>query len=184
MELFLDEFERERTRHFSFRVDPDEGNTLFGEVDLELAGPIEVDVEVERVNSTFVVEGDVSADIKFECGRCLRERVKSFSLHTQWVLMSPEVWHLEYGGDDEVELNEDDLDVSFYEGDSIVLDELVREALLLEVSGQLKCADDDSGCEAAYREHVGEETLEDNEDAGIDLRWAPLQDIKLANNDE
>lgn len=184
MELFLDEFDRERTRHFSFSVDPEQGAKLFDDIEVELASPIAVDVEVERVDTTFVVEGDVSARLTFTCGRCLAERTKEFSLHTQWVLMSRDAWLTKYGDDDEVELNEDDLDVSFYEGESVVIDELVREALLLELSGQMRCPEGDADCDAAYRKNVGEDAIEENEETSIDLRWAPLKDIKLADGDE
>lgn len=184
MELFLDQFEREKTLHFSYSVDPEDGAKLFDDIEVELASPIEVELDVERVDTTFVVDSDISARLAFVCGRCLAERTKTFSLQTQWVLMSRGAWLDKYGDVEEVELNEDDLDVSFYEGESLIIDELVREALLLELSGQLRCPEGDSDCDAAYRENVGEEAIEENEESSVDLRWAPLKNIKLADNEE
>lgn len=181
MELFLDEFERENTRHLSFRVDPEGAVSLVEGLDVSVESPVEVEVDVERVDSTFVVDSQVDAELSFICGRCLRRRTETFSMVTQWILMAQSDWLSAYE-DEEIELNEEDLDVSFYEGDSIVIDDLVREAIVLETTGKLKCPEGDPECEEAYQAALGEDVLKANEEDAIDLRWAPLKDIELADN--
>jgi uncharacterized metal-binding protein YceD (DUF177 family) len=109
-----------------------------------LIGPGGVlDCHVDRGDENSVhVQGSLAATIPLQCGRCLNpfsydvaQRLDLFFLPQQ-------------GGDaveDEVELTERDLVVTFYKDGQIDLEEMVREHLLLALPMRRLCSDDCAG---------------------------------------
>ncbi len=152
------------------RVDEDE--TFYAELTAQLLG------------TTIHLDGHIEGGFYYRCGRCLEWRPFALDESVQFVLMSRPTWDENYGEEDEVVLQEEDLDVSYYEEEIIDLRPLLREAVLLELPTFPVCPDELSeACDTAYERVVGEETLEENEENSIDLRWSKLRDIELGDDD-
>ena len=154
----------------SLRVDPD--------------STFEVELRAQLVGSTVHLSGFMEGAFHFLCGRCMEWRQLELDEEVQFVLMSRPSWEETYG-EEEISLSEEDLDVSYYDGEIIDLRPLIREAVLLELPTFPACAEEErERCDKAYNKKVGEEILEKNEENSIDLRWAKLRDISLKQNED
>lgn len=143
-------------------------------------GRLITSLEATRVGTTIRIRGTIEASVGFECGRCLESRNAKVDFEFEYVLMARSEWEQTYSSADELELDADDLDVSFYEGEEIDVAPLVREALLIELPTLPRCADAERDeCDAAFEKNVGSAAIEENEAAAVDLRWGPLKDLKL-----
>jgi uncharacterized protein len=139
-------------------------------------------LRVYKERSTVYVDGVVRADFEYKCGRCLTDRHLEVDKDVDFVLMSEEDWSSTYEDDDEIALEEEDMDVSFYDGDTVDLGPLFREAVLLELPAFPQCPEEKrEACDEAYEAKVGDETLEQQEEHKVDLRWWPLKDIELSD---
>ncbi len=141
-----------------------------------------VEVGVERVADTILVRGQARASLNVTCVRCTAPQILEVQAHVDAVLMPLTKW--EGTEEEEVELKEGDLDISYYEGEELDLGPLVREAILLEMPQYPSCGiEPKEGC-PSYVKHVGAPAKEMEENS-TDLRWEGLKAIKasLANND-
>jgi uncharacterized protein len=181
MILHLDEFdEGESLRTVHVDASAEQASQLLHDSGYRVTGSLSADLQANLVGTTVRVHGPMSVDVEFECGRCLEMRKMTVELEAEFVLLEKSEWSAKYEGDDEIELSDDDMDVSFYEGDEIDLTPLVREAVLLDLPLLPRCSDEDRAiCDEAYRRNVGEAALEELDDAALDQRWAALKDIKL-----
>lgn len=124
-----------------------------------------------KQGADVVVRGHLVAKLVTDCSRCLEAaRVDVDSDVTSLLTarradLRPEP--------DEVELTPEELDREFFTGDTIVLDDIVREHLLLEVPIQPLCSDVCPGIPVPAKV-AGPKDLRDTEAAGIDPRFAPL----------
>ncbi|MGM0556554.1 MAG: YceD family protein [Myxococcota bacterium] len=154
--------------------------------DFELGDPsgFGADLRIYKERSTVYVDGVVRADFKYRCGRCLTRRHHEIDKDVEFVLMSEEDWSSTYEGEEEIALEEADMDVSFYEGNTVDLGPLFREAILLDLPVFPQCPDElRDSCDEAYEKRVGDETIEEQEHQKPDLRWWPLRNIELADDD-
>jgi len=157
------------------------------EDDFRVTGPEEfaVDVTAIRDGRTVILTGEVVGHFDYTCGRCLTERSLEVRSPVNFEIMARDEWEQTYTGEEEIALEADDLDVDYYEGDSIDLGPFIRDAITLELPQWPQCPDEvREECDDAYEEHVGDETVEKLEEHSIDLRWWPLDDIELENDGE
>jgi len=166
---------------------PGEYAELFADVpEFALARPeaFEVKLNAQRMSDgTIRLWGYVLAPLAFCCGRCLEDRELEVDAEVEYLLIPREQWRAryEFDGDEEVdiELGEEELDMDTYEGDELELGRYIRESVLLELPTFAVCGPElEDECDAAYAANVGKETMEKNEEAGIDLRWSKLLEIK------
>ncbi len=107
--------------------------------------PASAKIQLSRVNQNVTLEGSAALAIEPSCARC----GKKFSSH----LKVPFLWHLTPYFEDpekkspteseEIELNEDDLDFSFYHNEEIDLAEILGEELMLALPLRFLCQE---GC--------------------------------------
>lgn len=129
-----------------------------------------VEVHAHKQGADVVLHGRVAAGLVAECARCLEDAHLAVDTEISSLLtargatLRPEA--------DEVELTPEELDREFFSGDRIVLDDLVREHLLLEVPIQPLCSEECPGIPVpaavagpADLRQVGQ---------GVDPRFAPL----------
>src|SRR5690554_4185129 len=102
-------------------------------------------IRARMEDSTVYIQGEAKATFEYQCGRCLGTQRLDIDTEIDFVLMSEAEWSSAYAGSEEVELSEEDLDVNFYTGDSVDIAELVREAVLLQLSTYQRCPSEDSG---------------------------------------
>lgn len=100
-------------------------------------------IRAHKQGADVVIHGRVTSILVTECGRCLEDAVIVVDADVSRLLTAR-------GADlrpepDELELTPEDLDRDFYSGDTIVLDDAVRENLLLEVPIQPLCREECAG---------------------------------------
>jgi uncharacterized protein len=124
------------------------------------------------------IQGQLATSLEAFCARCLEPL-------TQDVKREFDLLYRPQGADagrDEISVTDAEAEISYYEGNGILLDDVVREQILLAVPLKLTCREDCKGlCPQCGKNRNVEEcscvtTLEEP-------RWAALKDIrsKLAN---
>jgi uncharacterized metal-binding protein YceD (DUF177 family) len=126
-----------------------------------------VDVQIARTGNGILVQGRVSADIATFCGTCLKDIVIDVQSDISTYLV-PKT-EIETACE-ELALTPEDLDREYYEGDVVSLDELVGDALMLDLPMTPKCRAQCDGLSQYTQEASG---------AAIDPRLAPLASIRL-----
>ena len=94
-----------------------------------LKEPVTLKAYVKRIGSKILVKGVVKTLVQLECGRCLED----FLYHIDEDFTATFLPAEQRPKDPDLELESEDLDVSFYEGKVIDLSELVREEILLAI---------------------------------------------------
>lgn len=131
-----------------------------------------VDGRIRRDGRRVKVTGKVTGHLQLECDRCLKTVgstvTAKFSLEY--------VTAADYEAQQAVELSEDDLDLSVFDGAVIDIDLLVREELLLAAPVHVLCQKECQGiCPTCGGDR--NETACDCETDGIDPRWAGLKEL-------
>jgi uncharacterized protein len=100
----------------------------------------------------FLLQGDVHATIETTCGRCLGPATVPVDT-TVTLLLVPEVvegkrsvkGRRSKDSEGEFEFDRDEADVATYDGDTVILDDLVREAIVLDLPISALCSEDCTG---------------------------------------
>ncbi len=145
--------------------------TALGDSDATAVGDGAIDVRISKSGADVVVHGKAKVDVELPCARCL-DPVK--------VTLSPEISVLmvpasKIKHDREHEMASSEADVLPYDGENVVLDDLVRDDLLLEIPMIPLCSEDCPGIASA---HPKEETRP------VDPRLAPLLRMKKEKEKE
>lgn len=124
-----------------------------------------------KQGADVLIHGHVTSTLVTECARCLEDAVIEVDADVTRLLTAR-------GADfrpepDEVELTPEDLDREFYDGERIVLDDAVRENLLLEVPIKPLCREDCAGIPVPASV-AGPSDLRAAAGSGVDPRLAPL----------
>lgn len=133
----------------------------------------------QKQGADVVLHGHLTSTLVTDCGRCLEDARIPVSTAVG-SLLTARAADLRPTAD-EVELSPEDLDREFFSGDEVVLDDIVREHLLLEVPIQPLCAEDCPGIAVPARV-AGPSDLRGEGQGGIDPRLAPL--LKLVGKKE
>jgi uncharacterized protein len=138
-----------------------------------------LDVRLSKSGNDVVVRGRIDIDLTTQCARCL----KDVTLHLEHPLTALMVPASELNGKsrggretEEVELTAEELDVVTYSGETIALDDLVRDELVLEIPIVPLCSDDCAGISPPPAPQG-----EVNGEAAIDPRLLPLLRLKKLN---
>ncbi len=155
----------------------DEGELVLEEERLRLLQPPTVSGQIRQADRRAHVKGSVVARVQVECDRCL----KPIELPVDSSFKLEYVTQQDYQEQQAIELTEDDLDLTVFDGEVIDIDELVTEEILLAVPDHVLCRDDCKGicprC-GADRNSV----LCGCEAADIDPRWARLKELVNPEN--
>ena len=179
MLFHLDEFDESDVMELHFEPSETVARQLLEGIEFQPESGLVVDLTAVRSGSAVRLNGEVQGTFSFRCGRCMSEREYQLDEQLEFVLLSRAAWEQSYEGANEMELDADDLDVSFYEGESIDLAPLVREAVILELPNYPRCPETlREACDTAYEAFIGEDVLEENEENSVDLRWGPLKELK------
>lgn len=129
------------------------------------------DLVARKQGADVVVLGHLVASLTTECGRCLEPAHIAVDAQVTSLLTArgPEL----RPDPDEVDLTPEELDREFFTGDTIVLDAVVREHLLLEVPIQPLCSDACTGIPVPA-DVAGPADLRTSATGGVDPRFAPL----------
>lgn len=134
---------------------------------------IEVKGTVSSGDQFTVIEADIKAPLEIDCSRCLEKNptVKEFAFKTAFASsdqLSEEV---------EVELDLQDLELSFAEEDEIDLRDVIREQILLNLPANPLCKEDCKGLCEICGGNLNKVDC-DCEQEETDPRWAALKNLK------
>jgi uncharacterized protein len=131
----------------------------------------DLDLRLSRSGSDVVLRGRLAADLLVQCSRCLervvvpvREEVSALAVP------SAEARGARDHDDEDAELTAEDADVITYDGETVVLDDLVRDELLLGIPMIPLCSESCPGIRPERSEGDGVEN--------IDPRLRPLLGLK------
>ncbi|HWR16918.1 MAG TPA: DUF177 domain-containing protein [Terriglobales bacterium] len=120
------------------------------------------------------VAGKLATELEVLCARCL-EPVK-LPVHREFELLyRPQ--GSDVGGGKEVELQDKDAAISYYEGDGLALEDVVREQLLLAVPIKTVCKEECKGLCAHCGRNLNTGQCECAQSAS-DPRWEALKGLK------
>ena len=156
---------------FAHVYQPDELNPVDERV--RLSEPAEVKGNVKLAGHEVVVSGHVETRAQLECDRCLKpvELPVSADFVLEYITGS------DYESSSVAALSEEEMAVSVFDGESIDVDEIVKEQILLEVPARTLCREDCKGIcpECGTDLNAGQCNCADDE---VDPRWAALQNLK------
>lgn len=141
------------------------------DTDIE-AGEVEGELRVRASKSgrDVVVHGTLKSELVLACARCT-ETFK-FPVETEVSALYVPAEKSKTPKDEEYEFSSEEADVETYVGDSIVLDSLVHDELLLAIPMIPLCSDE---CEGMTPRSEGSK---DDEESTIDPRLLPLLRLK------
>jgi uncharacterized protein len=145
--------------------------TAFDDSDATPVGDGAIDVRLSRSGTDVVVHGKAKADVELPCSRCLEPAKVALTAEIS-VLMVPaaKIKH-----EREHEMASSEADVLPYDGENVVLDDLVRDDLLLEIPMIPLCSEDCPGIASASAKE---------ESKPVDPRLAPLLRLKKEKEKE
>ena len=162
---------KDASASFDFTLEPSDINLDDETVKLRSAARVAGKIKKGIVQTD--VEGRISADLTVECIRCLQP--VDTTLNNPFIAGFVTVEN--YPQAKEAKLNQQDLEVSLFAGDTIDLTELVREQILLAVPEQVFCREDCKGLclKCGANRNLIDCSCEEKE---IDPRWAALKNLK------
>lgn len=127
-----------------------------------------LDVRASRSGADVVVRGTLDVEVRLPCARCLEPFAAP--LHAELGVLyvaAPRVEAREGGPEQEYELASGEADTLPFDGETVVLDDLVRDEVLLEIPMIPLCSEACPGMSAAPGAPA-------EEPRGVDPRLAPL----------
>ena len=165
----------EQGKDYEFALEPDWLDAALAGTPLSrdpAAAPGHLEIHAQKNQREILVRGAANADLLVECSRCLR----ASPLHVHADITALLSQGSGTGIPDELELGREDLDRAEFSGHEVVLDDLVREHLLLEAPMQPLCSEDCPGIELPA--HVRPRPEDFGSDGGVDPRLLPLKQLR------
>lgn len=124
---------------------PDEGLEVDIEerVELEdvvLSGPVISQLSLNKVDGELIITGQLKAEMQLQCSRCLKDFTQRLDIAVNVVYHPAE----EVTGEKHA-LKNDELDMGFYQGEELDLQELLKEQILLNTQMKPLCGEDCKG---------------------------------------
>ncbi len=172
MHLELDKL-GETGGQFAHRYEPEE--LLLDEEHMRLTEPPEISGRASRSESQVRLRGTITARAEVDCDRCLKAVPVPIETSFDVSYVPADEFTVEA---EAAELQEEDLDLSVFEGDAIDIDELVREQLLLALPARALCREECHGlCPVCGADRNTESCACEATEA--DPRWAALKDLQF-----
>lgn len=108
---------------------------------LRLLSPAKAKLRIEKVSSEVLAKGRVSTSIELQCSRCLKKFSKAVEANVNVVYHPLE----ELKGEEKHEIKEDELDMGFYKGEELDVQEIVTEQIILSVPMKPLCSESCKG---------------------------------------
>ena len=128
-----------------------------------------VKMDIQGTPNGVWVRGKVFANVKTKCGTCLKEVVIGVESMINSFLLPLSEYRKEA---DKNELTPEDLDREYYDGDTVCLEDLLGDAIMLELPMNPKCEETCPGL-AAYN------GLPKEVRSTVDPRLVPLMGIRI-----
>lgn len=142
--------------------------------EVRLVGPAEVRGRIQRHGKEVELRGELHATVEVPCGRCLKWVVVPLEAKFAERFISEVSWRAE----EQHELREEDLNLAVFDGESIELDDLIREQILLMLPSHVLCRDDCKGLCLQCGTDLNLVTCS-CESQETDRRWGALKDLRF-----
>ena len=170
MQLDLTRY-RQPLGHFSRTFQPEE---VEQEGDAyRIVAPVRLEFEIHKDKERFRLVGSAVTELELPCSRCL----EPFRLPVNATFDLRYHPFAEMSGEEEREVEEDDLETSYYQDDQIDLNELLREQFYLALPMKPLCREDCKGLCAECGTNLNTGTCDCNV-GWQDPRLAPLRQLK------
>jgi len=144
------------------------------ERDLRLVEPARVAGRVKLRGEEVQVSGTLTTTVETLCARCLKPVVLPIKAEFSERFVTAVSWRSE----EQHELASEDLSLSVFDGETIELDELVREEIVLATPAQVLCGKDCKGlCPVCGVDR--NVTACECETRQVDARWEKLKDMRF-----
>ena len=107
----------------------------------QVVAPVQVDLEIHKDKDRFRLVGKATTELELSCSRCL----ESFRIPFDGAIDVRFLPASELTAEDEKEIEEEDLDTSYYRDDQIDLNELLREQFYLALPMKPLCREECAG---------------------------------------
>lgn len=107
---------------------------------ISLVSPVKSHLELRKIGREIVIEGFLKAEIEYQCSRCLKTFRTAMEIPVETVYHPVDDMHSE-----RKELKNDEMDMSFYSGDKLDVQELLKEQIVLNVQMKPLCDDNCKG---------------------------------------
>ena len=166
MRIELDKLEQKGNR-FAHVYEPEE--IVLDEEYARLTSRAEVSGRVSRSGREVRLRGRINAGAEVDCGRCLK--TVAIPVETEFDVTYVPVE--DYKSSEVAELQEEDLRLSVFDGETIDLDELVREQVLLALPARALCGEECKGlCPTCGADRNSNPCACESRE--VDPRWAGL----------
>lgn len=102
-----------------------------------ISSPIKAHLKIGKHGSEITVKGDLTAEVKLQCSRCLKDFSEILSVPVDVVYHPVE----DLKGEDNHEIKTEELDMDFYSGEEMELIDLLKEQLMLNIPMKPLCTD-------------------------------------------
>ena len=158
--------------HGSFNHSYAPGDLELHDDRVSVTTPPVVSGEIRKKGQGLRVTGQVTGRVQVECDRCLKAVEVTVDSKCDVEYVTAE----DYQAQQEAELKEADLDLSIFDGETLDVDELVKEELLLAVPDHVVCNADCKGmCPICGADKNSVDC--DCETRQVDARWAGLNEL-------
>jgi len=153
------------------------GQIDFTGEDLEQASPLRVTGSAESLahsDGEVRIRGQYTVEMTAQCDRCLTQA--RFPLDARFDLFYRPMQDI--AREEEIEIDEGEAEIGFYEGGGMELEEILREQVLLALPMQRVCSEECKGiCPVCGRNR--NETACDCKVESADDRWGALRKLEL-----
>ncbi len=170
MRLFIEQIKEPQDIAFEFRADECDLPKDIGTV----TAPIRFEARVERVKQDIRINGRIAARVQMACSRCLLPYEERLDEPFE-VIYLPGVAD-EKKSLEEIELEEEDLNVSYYHEEFISVTDLIREQLLLMLPIKPLCRENCKGLCPSCGKDLNEGTCQCSIETG-DPRLSALKKL-------
>jgi uncharacterized protein len=141
--------------------------------ELKLVRPVNVDLEINKRTDHIRVQGSIEGVVQVACHRCLKAFSRQLKETVDVFLISEE----RVPREEETELEPEEMDYEFFDGEVIEIDHLVAEQIFLSLPLKVLCSETCKGLCAGCGVNLNEEPCR-CEGKGKDSPFAELEAIR------
>ncbi len=130
---------------------------------------------LNRAGHTVIVRGRLTGDLAFVCSRCAEEAAFQVDHSFTHVFIEAAAKATKVPGEVDAD---DDLEVTYYDGDHVELEPLAAEEIVLALPVAPKCSEGCKGICQTCGKNLNEGPCVCTSDV-VDSRWARLKEIKI-----
>jgi uncharacterized protein len=146
--------------------------TVIDEPDIHFPHGLEGFVTMYRSHDTLFIRGRIISEVRRNCSRCTKQVSSVFDIPYNYVCL------LQTISENEIELKEEDLDLSFLTGTDIDIGQIIIEQIVLTLPIQPLCSEECRGLCATCGKDLNTGTCRCHE-SSTDSRWEKLKNFQI-----